>query len=329
MKNKRGHDKSYAFSRAGIIHLLPLILVGILLVGGLGAAYYFGKNSNTPLLTKSSPEPEVMMEETSDWEVYEGEGFSFKYPEGFETQYIVFVELDENEYTKRLENNILNYQKTIVGENSFYVGYVELGGRYRQEALLEKNNMFYEFIIDTPISDLAEYTEEALNQLELTQSKILSTFQFTEDASMKVYEGRRTPTYTYLPFTLEYPSDWEVEEEDNTELHVTFSKGEYVLSVGHLPVGGGVCNFEDSPPHILTEGREKIQDYDQINGNITFRIYSSELVKYNVCMKELTGSGYYTVPPVMGVIGYSVPENADDNVLEEMNNILKSIKINE
>lgn len=88
-------------NKSGIIHLLPLVLVGVLLIGGLGAAYYFGKNSNTPLLTKSSPEPDAMMEEeiparqeleqdatvdASDWEVYTNGTYSFKYPKYLEIE---------------------------------------------------------------------------------------------------------------------------------------------------------------------------------------------------------------------------------------------------
>lgn len=64
--------------------VLPLVLVGILLIGLLGAGgYYFYQTNysqNTPII-QSSPQPQVK-DETANWKTYKDEkyGFSFKYP---------------------------------------------------------------------------------------------------------------------------------------------------------------------------------------------------------------------------------------------------------
>lgn len=78
-------------NKSGIINLLPLILIGVLVTGGIGAAYYFGKNSNKSIISKATSTPEAMTEEETKvtgeesdemvpMKTYEGEGFSFKYP---------------------------------------------------------------------------------------------------------------------------------------------------------------------------------------------------------------------------------------------------------
>ena len=67
-----------------IIHPLPLVLVGIVIIVVAGA-FYFGRSSQTPLITKQ--EDQSMIEDSStvpsemdNWEVYEEDGFRFKYP---------------------------------------------------------------------------------------------------------------------------------------------------------------------------------------------------------------------------------------------------------
>jgi len=66
MKNKQGHVANYISSRAGIIHLLPLILVGVLIAAG--GIFWFSQTSEEPLVAKPSPSPHAESEESFDSE---------------------------------------------------------------------------------------------------------------------------------------------------------------------------------------------------------------------------------------------------------------------
>lgn len=72
MKNK--HNKA-------IIHLIPLLLVGVLIL--IGGYFFVSQDSQTPIIIQSSPTPEVIVEGgMNDWDTYKNTqwGIQFDYP---------------------------------------------------------------------------------------------------------------------------------------------------------------------------------------------------------------------------------------------------------
>ena len=89
MRNNNKAKKNYTFSQAGIIQLLPLIVIGVIVVV---VVFYFNQNSETPLVSQGSQTPEAMIEdEMADWKTYTNTewGYSIKFPPNGRTANVV------------------------------------------------------------------------------------------------------------------------------------------------------------------------------------------------------------------------------------------------
>lgn len=195
-------------NKSGIIHSLPLLLVGVLFVGGIGVAYYFGKNSNSPIISKPSPTPETKLEnKMNDWKVYENTKFnySFKYPQnaqpverngtvelnfeykdesGFFSQFSFTVSVDENtknmsadKFVDKNDENYLSGENTMVagveGYKAIWFGF----DHETQSIYLTKEGYIY--ILSYP-SAIPEIPDTHFEEYKKTFDQILSTFEFIE-----------------------------------------------------------------------------------------------------------------------------------------------------
>lgn len=219
-------------NKCGVIHLLPLLLIGIIIIAVGYGAYYFGKNSNTPLLTKSSPEPEGMMEndETSDWRTYTNTewGYSIKYPEGGKTANIadgntaigalpssrqISISTSED-----LTNNAISIAAFDVLELTPGSGWtrteVEVNGILATKWTKDDGNAKYNiYYIEHKNKGLLEIYVSNQNENKEIANQILSTFEFVENTNentaWKTYNGKT------VPIKVQYPSYYVPRELDD------------------------------------------------------------------------------------------------------------------
>jgi len=177
MKNK---------NKKAIIHLLPLVLVGVLIAAG--GIFWFGKNSNEPLMTK---EEEVVEEvDMSGWETYQSEGFSFSYPNDLSldftnNKYYEAKLSDENRviYVVTNESN-LDIVFSGFGDADYSAGQLNSLSVFAKEGWAALEDSLYVAKIAIPQGDTyVVFSVEIRGSTEEPDTKvfdqILSTFQFT------------------------------------------------------------------------------------------------------------------------------------------------------
>jgi hypothetical protein len=135
----------------------------------------------------------------------------------------------------------------------------------------------------------------------------------------------------WVPFELDIPSGWKLVDRAD-DLPGRLAKGDYSLGIVY-PMEGSVCNFPDTEPIEGPSGNYEIQSEFKTEFG-TVRLgrskYRPDLdLKYQsfaLCQKEKYSEYWAAVLPI-GAIGYKTPLNPDMRVINEMNNIVKSIRL--
>ena len=212
MRKKHGHGANYVSRQAGIIHLLPLIIIGVLV---LGVIFYFnptsspdGQDSETPLITQPSPSPDpsaaeagAMMEDEKmeGWKTYSSSEFNFvvDIPDDFEeglvlnneyNRVVSFVKDGTAQFEVRLSPNNSNFKL----EEYFYLDFpisstTKVAGK-SANIYIAKNGYcdglgcsepFVVYVVLNE-NDFYEIIFLGKDKISETESQILSTFEFTK-----------------------------------------------------------------------------------------------------------------------------------------------------
>lgn len=215
-------------NKKGITHLLPLILVGVLLVGGVGASYYFSKNSNQPLITKSTVE-NIPQDQLEGWVEISNKylGIKLKYPK---------IDPQNSEARVDQRNNSITITYTDSGIN------FSLREKTKAQDFYETSTLIY--------SDATDLTEVELNGNKFYQYKI---------------KGERADTNYYLREIggnlLTITSVLDIELENNilstleivvpTDADTTIYR--QLDNLGSAPELSGITNWFNSGPFSLEE----------------------------------------------------------------------------
>ncbi|MFC1687245.1 hypothetical protein ACFL0L_01605 [Patescibacteria group bacterium] len=227
----------------GFTHWVVVILISVIAVGLVGAAWYYEENkeevttttntgtinvntnivptnsavnTNTAVNVNSSTNTNTVIDETDDWQVHRDDfryGFTFKYPTDWEFSFT--DQLDKSEILFRVSNsNGSKFDVLPLGDFDFELSEiitsetVIIDGQSAQKTVY-KDSPNYEIysIIDY---ELNEWTSS--NRIELIPTNeadaeilqnILSTFEFLQDTSDWL-----TYTNDEYGYSISYPNDW-------------------------------------------------------------------------------------------------------------------------
>ena len=111
----------------GIIHLLPLIIIGVIIIGVV--VFVMGGNSETPFVSQTSPTPEAM-DEMVGWKTYTSEEFniSFKHPPSWEqlAENNTRTEFEDSAIVKDLPRETVNQEYCTQQRDCYPVAQIKL-----------------------------------------------------------------------------------------------------------------------------------------------------------------------------------------------------------
>lgn len=163
----------------------------------------------------------------------------------------------------------------------------------------------------------------------------LSSFTLTSTAQLgkdwKTYTSPVLSSLSYQPFTISYPQTWTASASAGTNnLSLAIYKNNYEIDVTQAPVGTSVCLFSDSPSFNGLSGDLRGKQYTELttSGGAVLRRYfnansGSESTMY-FCERQAQGL-YFVTPLTIGGLIYSVPAQYDLDVINEMDNIVKTL----
>lgn len=156
----------------------------------------------------------------------------------------------------------------------------------------------------------------------------------TQSAKMETFTSEKFSDLGIKGYTISYPSTWTYFEDRNDSAQtskLTLSKDGYEFTIYQAPMGGGGCIFEgEVPPGPFTDYRNldyidlqasfgKIRKVEEVENNKTV---------YNYCQESSGGENSYGSITSIGVISASAPINPSPATISEMDEILKSAKVN-
>lgn len=162
----------------------------------------------------------------------------------------------------------------------------------------------------------------------------LSTFTLTSTTSLgkdwKEYITSKVDGLKFGAFTFTHPQSWAVtEKSENKNLIISIYRNNYEIRVTQAEVGGAVCLFKDSPDFQGSSGDLRNKDFVEFTntvGGILRRYFNqNEGDKSTIffCQKETT-TPYFATPTQLGGIAYYVPAKYDQNIVKEMDEIVKT-----
>lgn len=333
--------------------IIGVVVVLLLLIAGAAFAFkYVQEPAIAPEMPIQTPKEEVS-ESIDTWEMYTNAqlGVRFYYPRRFPgsdpSRTADFQVFDEDLgnvgigvgdrvpfYVERLED--------ITAQN-----YYQMHKSDNTEPLTStffKNAPAFEYIEPSDIADqrflLIEKSKYLYrihlhpdNDPENLSNKILSTFQFIDENGLLASE------YKNLEF--KYPSAWNFETpENNDEKTLKIGKDDHFIISSRRDIGGSQCVYSDTKTEDIlpwAEGVKPISDFTELSfGSRVFRrskiITSSGFFTekeknrtvFSFCQKE--PSGVFGSFAFGETFYYDVPENYDENLLKEMDDIVLSAK---
>lgn len=164
---------------------------------------------------------------------------------------------------------------------------------------------------------------------------VLSTFSLTSTSGLGQdwvsFTSTKIDDLNYPTFTFTHPQSWAVSEKsENKNLIVSIYRNNYEISITQAAVGAAVCLFKDSPDFTGSSGDLRSKEYTEFEttvGGVMRRYFNAnqgEKSTFYFCQKE-SNSPYFATPTQFGGIVYYVPAKFDDNIIKEMDQIIKTI----
>jgi hypothetical protein len=166
---------------------------------------------------------------------------------------------------------------------------------------------------------------------------ILSTFKISVTSELgkdwKTFRTSQVEGNSFGSFTFKHPQSWAVtEKSENKNLLVSIYRNNYEIAITQAPIGAAVCLFKDSPDFSGSSGDLRSKDYLEFETDAQdimrryFNANQGEKSTFYFCQKE-SSSPYFATPTGFGGIVYYVPAKYDDNILKEMDSIIKTFAL--
>lgn len=197
---------------------------------------------------------------------------------------------------------------------------------------IKVSDMLYSFSL-IPTGDNNAVTNESLLR---DYRAALASFRLTDTTKLgldlKEYTSQPVPTLTLPAFTLKYPQSWVVKEQyvGADTFIASVYRNNYEIRITQAPIGGAVCLFSDSPDFQGSSGdlrNKQFTEFTTTDGTVMRRYFNANEGDKSTlffCRKE-KDTPYFSTPTDIGGIVYYVPAKFDDDIVKEMDQIIKSI----
>jgi len=194
------------------------------------------------------------------------------------------------------------------------------------------SDMLYSFSL-IPAGDKNAITNESILR---DYRAMLASFRLTDTTKLgldlKDYTSEKVVALNLPPFSLKYPQTWAVSEQyvGSDTFIASIYRNNYEIRITQAPVGGAVCLFSDSPDFQGSSGdlrNKQFTEFQTSDGTLMRRYFNANEGDKSTlffCRKE-KDSPYFSTPTDVGGIVYYVPAKFDDDIVKEMDNIVKSI----
>jgi hypothetical protein len=164
----------------------------------------------------------------------------------------------------------------------------------------------------------------------------LASFRLTDTTKLgldlKEYTSQKVASLNLPAFTLKYPQTWVATEEfvGADTFIASIYRNNYEIRITQAPVGGAVCLFSDSPDFQGSSGdlrNKQFTEFTTVDGTVMRRYFNANEGDKSTmffCRKE-KDTPYFSTPTDVGGIAYYVPAKFDEDIIKEMDQIVKSI----
>ena len=180
-------------------------------------------------------------------------------------------------------------------------------------------------------------TSTAMTPINPTNSAMEKTAAPTPTVSIEAdwatYTGTKLATVSLSPYTIKYPLTW-TPKSTRTDYSDTYtlSNGDYQVAIDQVPAGGGGCLFEGDMP----AGEFRPQDLRSVKfteitttEGMAFRRFLSTSAQPAGTLMEFCSSidgTNWGMPTQLGRISYKIPAAASEEMILEMDSIIKTLK---
>jgi hypothetical protein len=198
---------------------------------------------------------------------------------------------------------------------------------------IKVQDMLYTFALIPTASKNAITNEATIREYRaaLASFRLTDTSQLGQD--LKEYQSAKVAGLAFKAFSLKYPQTWVATETlAENSLDVSVYRNNYELTISQKAVGGAVCLFSDSPAFEGSSGDLRNKQFAEFNtesGAILRRYFNANAGDKSTmffCEKQTDGP-YFQTPLSIGGLVYNVPAKYDPDIIKEMDDIVKSIKV--
>lgn len=194
------------------------------------------------------------------------------------------------------------------------------------------SDMLYTFSL-IPAGDRSAITNESILR---DYRALLASFRLTDTSQLgldlKEYTSEKLATLNIPAFSLKYPQTWVVSEQyvGSDTFIASIYRNNYEIRITQAPVGGAVCLFNDSPDFQGSSGdlrNKQFTEFETSDGTLMRRYFNAnegDKSTLYFCRKE-RDTPYFSTPTDVGGIVYYVPAKYDEDIVKEMDAIVKSI----
>lgn len=180
-------------------------------------------------------------------------------------------------------------------------------------------DMIYSFVLLPTGNKNAVTNETLLRQYR----QLLASFRLTDPSAL----GKDWVDYAHANWLIQYPQNWKIiEKEDEVKLY----RDNYELVITQTTVPPSVCQFSDSPLTTGYAGDLRDKQFQEVTTKegLTLRRYfkgnAGDKSNLYFCGK-LEQEEQFRSPTIYGAIAYSVPAKFDEDILHEMDEIVKTL----
>ncbi len=236
-----------------------------------------------------------------------------------------------------LHKNAVKATKTNQVKVGDYDGF-ERAESWSQAALqgyttyIKVSDMLYTFSL-IPSGDKSAITNESILR---DYRALLASFRLTDTTQLgldlKEYTSEKLASLNLPAFSLKYPQTWVASEQyvGSDTFIASIYRNNYEIRITQAPVGGAVCLFSDSPDFQGSSGdlrNKQFTEFQTSDGTLMRRYFNANEGDKSTlffCRKE-KDTPYFSTPTDVGGIVYYVPAKYDEDIVKEMDSIVKSI----
>lgn len=150
------------------------------------------------------------------------------------------------------------------------------------------------------------------------------------ELQLVTYNFEKMKDLSFPAFSITHPQNWTVKENRADLIStLTLTKGGSIITINQGPTGGSQCIFKGPIPDGPANDYRESKYVDIISNEITFRRIVPEdkqgTLTYSFCSNSTELKTSFGIPTIYGEITYTL-NSYDENLIQEMDNIIRSIK---